>query len=216
MSGISTTDLKLLIKASYDPIMEDVGKYKLDHSLSGQRAKVFFNESNGKAYIAHRGTKGVQDVITDTKMIFNYKNNERFNHAQKIQKMAENKYGKDNVITIGHSLGASIASDVGSDSKQIINLNKPVLPSDMLFKDKNKNQTDINTSYDPVSFMRSFERKNGNEVNIASQTINPFTEHTANVLDRLGSNTIIGGSVEYDFMIRIHKNKKNKLNKNKY
>ena len=37
----------------------------------------------------------------------------RFQHAKDIQKKAEGKYGKDHTTTLGHSLGAKIASDVG-------------------------------------------------------------------------------------------------------
>ena len=55
----------------------------------------------------------------------------RYKHAKEIQDKKEKKYGKENVTTIGHSLGAKLASDLGGKSKEIIIYNKPITPGEI-------------------------------------------------------------------------------------
>jgi hypothetical protein len=108
--------------------------YQRDDSLSGQRAQVYHNSGNNQTVVVHRGTQGFQDVITDFKLAFHpslYMKSNRFHHAKSIQEQAENKYGKENVTTVGHSLGAKLAADVGGKSKEIITYNKPITPQEI-------------------------------------------------------------------------------------
>jgi len=125
-------DVQNLLKSSYKNNMENVDNFKIDKDLSKKNTKVYTDEKN-KAYVVHRGTSNLQDVITDVKMLFgNIKNQKRFKDAKKIQKNVENKYGAENVTTLGHSLGAKIGEVVGKDSNEIITYNKPTLFQDFI------------------------------------------------------------------------------------
>ena len=136
----------------------------------------------------------------------------RFNHAKKIQKQAEEKYGKNNLITLGHSQGAKWAEMLGNknNNNEVITLNKPTLPTDLLQGKKvKKNQTDIKTSKDPVSFLRGLQKGKKAKV-IKSKSFNPITEHSVNVLDRLDGNEMLGvpeningGSVKSNYIKNI-------------
>ena len=134
--------------------------FKRDDSLSGQRAQVYHNSGNNQTVVVHRGTKGFQDIITDAKLLFNpkmYMKSVRYKHAKDMQKKAEEKYGKENITTTGHSLGAKLAADVGDKSKEIIKYNKPILPHE-IFNQTKKNETSIRTRMDPVSIFGSLIR----------------------------------------------------------
>ena len=188
-------DVKTLLTNSYNDKPTDVNGYKLDKDLSGKRVQVYTDE-NGKVYIVHRGTHGIHDIMTDVKMTFgNVKGQKRFKYAEKIQREAENKYGKDNVTTLGHSLGAKIAEQVGKNSKEIITYNKPTLPLDLFKKKKLPDkQYDIRTSRDPVSILQPLQ-KGSNDMVIDSKTINPLTEHSIDALDRLDPNLMVGSGM---------------------
>ena len=60
--------------------------------------------------------KKMTDIMRGTKL------------PQKIQKQAEQKYGANNITTMGHSLGGRIAEKVGKKSAQIITYNKAATP----------------------------------------------------------------------------------------
>ena len=191
---LSTKVLKDFLKQSYNKNLQNIGDYDVDHSLSGQRVQVYKHRYSPQAVVVHRGTKGLQDVYNDVKFALgmNISNSKRLKHSQDIQKKAEQKYGKENVSTIGHSLGSHISSSVGKDSKEIINLNKPVGIQD-LFTKPTANEYNIRTTLDPVSFLLPFSKqKDHNVTTIPSQSINPLAEHKTDVLDRLPQDMMIG------------------------
>ena len=191
---LKVKQLKNLLNASYSNILSDIDDFKIDKDLSNQMVQVYYNPLTGQAVIVHRGTANINDVIVDTKLLFGFKNNSRFNDARNIQKLTEKKYGPNNVSTIGHSLGAAIAEDVGKNSKEIITLNKPITPTDIFFKKKvGINQYDIRTKRDPISLLKPFQ-KDVKDISIESTTNNPLIEHSTNTLDRLPQDQLIGGS----------------------
>jgi hypothetical protein len=147
-----------------------------DDSLSGKRTQVYVNPLTNEATVSHRGTSGIHDVFTDVALSVGLlKNTKRYKHANKIQKQAEKKYDVTN--TIGHSLGAGIAEEVGKKSK-ITTLNKPVGVHNVNKRVK-KNQKDIKTSFDPISVFRPFQKGKKATV-IKSKTWNPLKEHSIN------------------------------------
>ena len=193
--AINSNHLQELLKSTYSKKKEDIGDYKIDRKLSGLRAKVFTNKETGKNIIAIRGTKGIHDVITDGHLFFGNKNTKRFKHAQKVYDRVVSKYGKDNLILVGHSLGSSLAEKVGKKNKdEIYTLNKPVTPVDIL-KGKRvpKNQTDIRTSNDVVSISRPFQ-KGKKEITIPSDSLNLLDEHKTDKLEKLNG-VMIGGKL---------------------
>jgi hypothetical protein len=184
-TGIPAGDMKRLLKQSYtDGGLEDVCDYKVDTKLSGQRVQVYQHESTKKAIVVHRGTKGAADVLTDLGLAVGYRGN-RFYHGFKIQKQAETKYGDGNVITLGHSLRAKISEEVAGKNSEVITLNKPTLPNEILFGRRlfgNQNQTDVKTRLDPVSVLKLSGKR---DIVIPSKTRNLLKEHSTNVSGRL-------------------------------
>lgn len=155
---------------------------ELDNKLTGNRVKVHYNKKTGKAFVVHRGTASLTDwVKTDIPLIFGYEGGSRFKHARKIQKLAEKKYGKENVVTLGHSLGGRIAEKVGKKSSKIITYNKAASPFSIL-NPTPENQIDIRTTNDPVSYLANFQKNFNKTVKIASKTLNLLKEHSLSVL----------------------------------
>ena len=180
---MNTKTVQKLLKNSYQGKNKTslIDGYNIDTNLSGNRAQVYFNNDTKKAVIVHRGTQGVQDFITDGLMNLGIKTN-RFKHAEEVQNKAINKYGKDNLLTLGHSLGGTLAETYNKGG-QTITLNKPVLLQD-INKRIGDNQTDIKTSNDPVSFLRQYQ--DGNKaVNIPSNSKSLLTEHKTDTLGRI-------------------------------
>jgi hypothetical protein len=141
---------------------QNIRGYDKDDSLSDDRVQVY-TKNNGEAkqtIIVHRGTKGLDDVLTDIKLGLGvYKGTDRYKHALKIQRAAEEKYGAQNITTVGHSLGGRLARDVGTRSNKIITYNSPIMPGDR-GKTKRANQTDIRQEGDPVSILGPYFNNN--------------------------------------------------------
>jgi hypothetical protein len=78
--------------------------------------------------------------------------------------------------------------------REVITLNRPTIPLDLIKGKKvPKNQTDIRTSRDPVSILRPFQKANNKEITIPLKTLNPFREHSTDVLSRMHEDTLFGG-----------------------
>jgi hypothetical protein len=186
MEELSPTEIKNLLKLSYDKRLVSYKNFKLDPTLSGQRVKVYYNDKLGKAIVVHRGTQGVQDMVTDAKSALGFDESNRIKYAEEIQNKAQKKYGADNIISLGHSLGAHINSVVSPDNQTQINLNRPVMPA-TINKKKGKKQVDIYHQYDLVSLLKSYENKNGKEVVIKndSSPLNILQNHATDVLNTL-------------------------------
>lgn len=191
---LSAKYIKHFLNQSYNKALQNIGDYDVDRSLSGQRVQVYKHKYSPQAVVVHRGTKGIQDVYNDMKYALgmDITNSKRLKYANDIQKKAEAKYGKGNITTLGHSLGSHISSSVGKDSKEIINLNKPIGLQDLYTKPV-ANEYNIRTTLDPVSFLLPYSRQNNDKViTIPSKTVNPLKEHKTDVLDRLPMDSMIG------------------------
>jgi len=195
--GLPTEDVKELLKKSYDKKVSNYKNYKVDKKLSTVKAQVYFNPEINKAVVVHRGTADLKDWGTNILMSMGIKD-ARYKHAKRIQNKAEKKYGKSNIITMGHSQGARWAEKFGRDTDEVITLNKPTLPFDLIQGDVvPENQTDVKTTRDPVSVLRPLQKGN-EEVTINSDWLsNPLTEHSIDVLDRLDTEKI-GTGIPYD------------------
>jgi hypothetical protein len=193
---LSAPELKGLLDASYDSKVKKVGDFEMDKQLSSSTSKVYRNPVTGQVVVAHRGTAGISDWGNNALYAIGgkraYKLTPRYKEAEKVQRRAEKKYGASNVTTIGHSQGGLQSELLGGRSKEIITLNKATLPFE---SNTNKNQYDIRSDRDVVSGLNPFARKSKKDVNIKAKTYNPLTEHSGDVLDRLGKNKIIGKGV---------------------
>ena len=194
--GITASILKDFLNNSYSRNQaQQLHGFKRDDALSGQRVQVYNNPTTNQTYLIHRGTSGLQDVITDLKLTFFpklYMQSTRYNHAKDIQEKAESKYGKENITTLGHSLGAKLSSDLGGNSKEIITYNKPILPYEILNQTR-KNETSVRTRLDPVSILGAV---NPNIKQISTKTINPITAHNIEQLDNLKGEIIGKGETK--------------------
>ena len=187
---LSARDLKGLIDQSYNKKNEDYGDYKVDKSLSDAEVKVFRNEKTGQVVVAHRGTHSLGDVYLDTQYALgrDITGSRRYKHSADIQRKAEDKYGKENVSTIGHSLGKKLA-EVGKDSHEVIGVNGAFNVKDAL-KPTADNEFNVRSSVDAVSGLSAPKGKN--VLTIPAQSANLLTEHSSDVLNRLDPDTMIG------------------------
>ena len=121
---LSAKDLKALIDQSYNKKNEDYGDFKVDSGLSDPEVKVFKNDKTGQVVVAHRGTYSLGDLYLDGQYALgrNISGSRRYKHSADIQSKAEDKYGKENITTIGHSLGKKLA-EVGKNSHEVIGVN---------------------------------------------------------------------------------------------
>jgi hypothetical protein len=168
-------------------------RYYLDPELSTDKTKVYVDKNTNDITMVNRGTSDFKDVMTDAKMLFGY-NDKRFNEPKEILGKIKQKYTDKNIDVLGHSLGAKIAETLGDDPrvKNIITLNKPTTPKDLIQKSKIKSkQYDIRTTGDLVSALQPFQT-GPNDIIISSETKNPYTEHKIDTLDRLDQNLVIG------------------------
>jgi hypothetical protein len=193
---LSTQNLKGLLDASYDPKRKKVGDFVLDKEVSSGTSKVYRNPKTGQVVVAHRGTAGFTDWGNNAVYALGgkeaYKLTPRYKEAEKVQRRAEKKYGASNVSTIGHSQGGLQSELLGGRSKEIITLNKATRPFE---SNRNKNQFDVRSERDVVSGLNPFARKSKKDVSIKAQTYNPLTEHSGDVLKRLGKNRMIGKGI---------------------
>jgi hypothetical protein len=77
--------------------------YTLDKQHSGKRAKVFVHQGNQNVIVAHRGTKGLADVLTDTTAVIGgrRKHNKRFQHAQALTDRVRAAHPHANITAVG-------------------------------------------------------------------------------------------------------------------
>ena len=168
---MSTPSIRELIDVSYKPqkqAADELSKYgwNYDTELSRMDTKVF-TDSAGQPVILHRGSTRVSDWLpTNAALAVGLEDyTSRFKHGKEITQKAKEKYNKP-VTTISHSLGGSIAEKSGAD--KIITYNKPITLFD-IGKTIPSNQTDIRTTYDPVSLLSQFQF--GNKIEVPSTSI---------------------------------------------
>ena len=148
---------KEILQASYlnqNEAKEKLGNlgYKYDPELSTNESKVFLDKK-GRPNIAFRGSKRIIDDFlgSDVKLALGLeKYDKRFQEAQKLTKLVEDKYGQPANV-FGHSLGGSLAEKSGAHGK-IITYNKGAGILD-IGKTIPKNQTDIRNRNDVVSLL---------------------------------------------------------------
>jgi len=185
--ALKAAELKALLKASYSG-ENKVGDFVLDKRLSTQTSKVYYNPSTQQTVVAHKGTQGLTDWMNNVAYAVGgrwlYEKTDRFKEAEKVQREAEKAYGTKNLSTIGHSQGALQSEILGQKGKEVITLNKPTNP--LFDKSASSKQTDIRTERDIVSIFTD------PDITIESESWNPLTEHSTDVLDRLNPERMIG------------------------
>jgi hypothetical protein len=169
-------------------------RYYLDPELSTDKTKVYVDKNTNDITMVNRGTSDFRDILSDAKLLMGFKDKTRFGEARDVLNKVKNKYTDKSIDVLGHSLAGAIAEDLGTDPrvKNVITLNKPTTPKDLIQKSKIKSkQYDIRTTGDLVSALQPFQT-GPNDIIISSETKNPYTEHKIDTLDRLDQNLVIG------------------------
>jgi len=187
--SLRASDLRKLLASSYSG--EPVDNWKMEKSMSSKNSKVYRNPSTGQVVVAHKGTQGAMDwgnnLVYAVTGEMGYKQTKRYKDARKVQKAAENAFGRDMVTTIGHSQGGLQAQMLGGDSKEVITVNKATRPGEVLYGSSKKgNQTDVRTDQDPVSAFRSPLASRNKTVTIDADTRDPLDAHSYEHLSKLG------------------------------
>lgn len=186
--GNEKATLRKFIKNSYQDSnqRDSIGNYKRDDSLSGNRVQVYYNDQ-GKAIVTHTGSHSATDWVNNVKYAFGgekaFRKTARYKYAKDIQQQANEKYGAENISTVGHSAGALLAKKLGGDG-QIYTLNRPVLATTTRSSLKD-NIHDIRSNGDLVSMLNPLQPMKNRKVIQSNVLIyNPLTEHTSRILTR--------------------------------
>ena len=187
--GLRGRTLRDLLEGSYSG-QAPQGWFR-DPDISMDVAQVFIHRPSGTAVVAHRGTEAEwSDWYNNAKFAGSdkaYKNTNRFADGKKVQRAAEQKYGTEKVITVGHSQGGLLAELLGRKSKEVITLNKATKPQQGFFgsaKGRNKNQYDIRSSRDIVSMWGKSSEGKKNYYEIPAKGMNLLKEHSYDILLR--------------------------------
>jgi hypothetical protein len=177
------TDVDKFIKDN-----ESLYGFKLDTELSSQKNSVFFNPNSGEIVISFKGTnpKNVEDLWDDLAIVGGFETHaSRFKGADKLYVTVEQKYGKDRLKIVGHSLGGSAAMFVGEKHDIETHSYNPGISYRSASQThlKNKNASYVYTTRgDPVSILR--------DINIdPHRTFIPV--HQTNLLDSHSINNFI-------------------------
>ena len=195
--AVSAKLTKDFIKASYEATpRQQIDGFIYDPSVSATTARVYHNPTTGQTILTNRGTEGTMSDWGNNLAytLGRHKNTKRFKEAEKVQKLAEAKYGASNISQISHSQGAIYGRELGKNVKEHISLN-PAYKGEK----ENENEYVVKSELDPVSnaygalvnavtpnWMKWFQKKKPTkETVIEAKTLNPVEEHLAGVLDRL-------------------------------
>lgn len=193
---ISVGNLNKFFKSSYSgkKAPKKIDTYNLDESITNKYGTVYFDPEKNHAVITHKGTSG--DTLGETVKDWGnnaayamglYKYTDRYKQGKKLQEQTEQKYGSQNVSTLGHSQGSKLSRDLGQKSKEIINLNPAYKGEKPL-----KNEYNIRSSGDVVSAGLHGTNR-GHDTLIPAASLNPLKEHAIDILDRIDQDKMIGG-----------------------
>jgi hypothetical protein len=190
--------LEQMLKKTYEKTQEGsaVNSYVEDKELSDRRSRVFYDPKTKHTVVAHRGSASAQDWAENAMYAFGFRGGRNYKHARGVQRAAEEKYGTENLTTIGHSKGALHAQDFGQKG-DIVTLNKPVNIKDALAYKVPKYQTDYRGEGDVVSVLRPLQKgkkeitltkEKSTKSRVKKALLHPFSsllkEHSTDTLSR--------------------------------
>jgi len=143
-----------------------------------------FKHPSGQVVIALRGTEGTAKDWSNNAVYglggeLMYKQTPRFKRAKERVAELEKKYNPEDITIIGHSQSGLIAELLPTKARERITLNKATRPQDFLFRRRKKNQYDIRSRFDPVSF---FPLQKSNYT-IDGVSLNPLAQHSPDILE---------------------------------
>ena len=143
-----------------------------------------FKHPSGQVVVSLRGTEGTAKDWSNN-LVYGiggetaYKQTPRYKRAKERVAQLEKQYNPEDMTLIGHSQGGLLAEIVPSKARERITLNKATRPQDFLFRRRKKNQYDIRSRFDPVSF---FPLQKSNYT-IDGVGLNPLKAHSPDVLE---------------------------------
>jgi len=178
-------NLKNFVEAGYKKKKDakNVSGYTLDEDLSTKRNKVYYDPNTGKAVHTIAGTDTLKDWSNNALIplgLHQYSN--RHKNSEKIQKKANEKYGKENVDLVTHSQSGHIAENLAN--KNLVGGENTTL-NPAIIGSHNKDIKVVKSVLDPVSLLTKTTK---NDVKIIPKTFNPITEHSTNILDKTKKN----------------------------
>jgi hypothetical protein len=187
-----------LLSASYDPKLYNVLKFMIDKKLSDKLVKVYTINGSNDVVVVHRGSADGQDWVDNTLHAFDIslKLTKSYKMHLRRQMRAVQKYGKDNIVCLGHSRGGLYCQQFYRDKlcKQSVVYNKPVMQRDIISgffgKTDEKNQV-VRTSGDLVSIGQNLINKS-NDIVIPSKSINVLDNHKTDKIHDLDDSVVIG------------------------
>jgi hypothetical protein len=143
-----------------------------------------FKHPTGQVVIALRGTEGTAKDWSNNAVYglggeTAYKQTPRYKRAKERVAQLEKQYNPEDITLIGHSQSGLIAELLPSKARERITLNKATRPQDFLFRRRKKNQYDIRSRFDPVSF---FPLQKSNYT-IDGVSLNPLAQHSPDILE---------------------------------
>jgi len=197
-SGLKANTLKSMIKSTYDR-SEVEGWQKIMDTPEVSA----FKHPSGQVVIALRGTEGTAKDWSNNAVYglageSAYKMTPRYKRAKERVADLEKKYNPEDITLIGHSQSGLIAELLPSNARERITLNKATRPQYFLFRRRKKNQYDIRSRFDPVSF---FPLQKSNYT-IDGVGLNPLKAHSPDVLE----GQKVYGDSKYGFGLRHAKN----------
>ena len=136
--------------------MNEVDNFEIDFDLSSEEHSVFHNKNTKETVIAYRGTVNKDDIKTDAHILIgNETSTDRFKRSEDVFQKTENKYGKENVVVVGHSLGGGIALTLGEKHDVQSHVYNPAISATQTFSKEHHNNKHTSQIYrtriDPVS-----------------------------------------------------------------
>ena len=143
-----------------------------------------FKHPSGQVVVALRGTEGTakdwrNNAVYGLGGETAYKMTPRYKRAKERVAQLEKQYNPEDITLIGHSQSGLIAELLPSNARERITLNKATRPQDFLFRRRRKNQYDIRSRFDPVSF---FPLQKSNYT-IDGVSLNPLKQHSPDILE---------------------------------
>ena len=209
--AVSAEHINKFIKESYvDKPTENVGDYILDKDLSNKEIKIYHDPKTNKTIAVNRGTKEASDWLNNGVYALSnnlYKKTGRYKRAEEAQNAAIKKYGKVD-SNIGHSQGAIITRNLNDAGKtgEIINVNpasKGESAKDNEFNVRSKNDV-VSALSVPANYIKGIlypstkRKRKEKDITIEAKTINPLTEHSADILNRIEPAKLIGQGVKHN------------------
>lgn len=191
--ALKADQIQKVLENTYKETDDAPDGYTFDKDLSDDRVKVYKDMNSDQVIVAHRGSKGFRDWLDNARYAYSgdIRTSGTYQDAKSRQKKAIDKYGAQNIISVGHSRAGKYVEELNKEQpvKEVITYNKAVHPN-TIFQSNPENQTDVRTSTDVVSALSPFQFSKNQTVTIPGG-FDLLKAHKPSALSYLG-NKLIG------------------------